>query len=117
MPAFLIDECVSLQTVRLFEALGLPFQTVHDIALSGKSDSAVFQTAQGMESVLVTLDRGFGDVRAYPPHSHHGIIIIRSYDTQSLQKCHAVLARLLRVESEFKNILFIVNENNYRKRK
>jgi len=59
MPAFLIDECVSLQTIRLYEVLCLPFKTVHDIALSGKSDSAVFKTAQGMESVLVTLDRGF----------------------------------------------------------
>jgi len=117
MPAFLIDECVSLQTVRLFEALGLPFQTVHDIALSGKSDSAVFQTAQGRGSVLVTLDRGFGDVRVYPPHSHSGIIILRSYDSSSLKKCHTVLEKLLRVEGEFNNTLFIVNENKYRKRK
>jgi predicted nuclease of predicted toxin-antitoxin system len=117
MPAFLIDECVSLQTVWLFKALGLPFKTVYDIALTGKSDSAVFKTAQGMESVLVTLDRGFGDVRTYPPHSHNGIIILRSYDSSSLQKCHTVLERLLRVETEFKNILFIVNENRYRKRK
>ena len=59
MPAFLLDECISLHTVRLFKDLGLPFKTVHDIALSGKSDSAVFKTAQGMESVLVTLERGF----------------------------------------------------------
>ncbi len=33
MLAFLIDECVSFQTVRLFKALGFPFKTVHDIAL------------------------------------------------------------------------------------
>jgi hypothetical protein len=42
---------------------------------------------------------------------------LRSYDISSLQKCHGVLGRLLRVESEFKNTLFIVNENKYRKRK
>jgi predicted nuclease of predicted toxin-antitoxin system len=117
MPAFLIDECVSLQTVHLFEALGLPFQTVHNIALSGKSDSAVFEAAQSMESVLVTLDRGFGDVRTYPPHSHSGIIVLRYYDSSSIQKCHTVLERLLGVEGEFKRTLFIVNENKYRKRK
>jgi len=117
MPVFLIDECVSLQTVRLFEVSGLVFKTVHDIALSGKSDSAVFKAAQIMESVLVTLDRGFGDVRTYPPHSHSGIIILRSYDSSSLQKCHTVLEKLLRVEGEFNNTLFIVNENKYRKRK
>jgi len=87
MPAFLIDECVSLQTVWLFKALGLSYKTVYDPALSGKSDSAIFKTAQDMESVLVTLARGFGDVRAYP-HSHNGIIILRSSDSSSLQKCH-----------------------------
>jgi len=116
MPAFLIDECVSLQTVRLFEVLGLIYKTVHDIELGGKSDSAIFKTAQSMESVHVTLDRGFGDVRAYPPRTHKGIIILRSYDSSSLQRCHEVLEKLLRFESEFKNTLFIVNENKYRKR-
>jgi len=33
MPAFLIDECVSFQTVRLFKTLGFPVKTVHDITL------------------------------------------------------------------------------------
>lgn len=117
MPVFLMDECISLRTVWLFKSLGLPFKTVRDIALSGKSDSAVFKTAQDMQLVLVTLDRGFGDVRGYPPQLHHGIIVIRSYDTNSLQRCHGVLERLLQVENEFKNTLFIVNENKYRKRK
>jgi len=51
MPAFLIDKCVSLQMVWLFKALGLSYKTVYDIALSGKSDSAVFKTAQDMKSV------------------------------------------------------------------
>ena len=27
--------------------------------------------------LLVTLDRGFGDVRAYPPGSHGGIVVLR----------------------------------------
>jgi hypothetical protein len=80
-------------------------------------DSAVFKIAQVMESVLVTLDRGFGDVRAYPPHTHNGIIILRSHDNNSLHGCHGVLERLLGVESEFKSTLFIVNENKYRKRR
>ena len=46
MPAFLIDECVSFQTVRLFKALGFHVKTVHDITLRGKTDSEVFKVAQ-----------------------------------------------------------------------
>jgi predicted nuclease of predicted toxin-antitoxin system len=35
-------------------------------------------TAEGR--VLVTLDRGLGDIRAYPPGSHTGIIVLRLSD-------------------------------------
>ena len=30
--------------------------------------------------LLVTLDRGFGDVHSYPPGSHPGIIVLRPED-------------------------------------
>jgi hypothetical protein len=30
--------------------------------------------------VLITLDRGMGDIRAYPPGSHAGIVVLRLTD-------------------------------------
>jgi hypothetical protein len=30
----------------------------------------------------VTFDVGFGDIRAYPPAGHHGIIVLRLRDQQ-----------------------------------
>jgi hypothetical protein len=30
--------------------------------------------------MILTLDRGFGDVRSYPPGSHPGIIVLRPAD-------------------------------------
>jgi hypothetical protein len=30
--------------------------------------------------MLVTLDRGFGDIRAYPPGSHPGIVVVSTSD-------------------------------------
>ncbi len=44
-------------------------------------------------------------------------MILPCYDINSFQKCHDVLEMLLSVESDFKNTLFIVDENKYRKRK
>ncbi len=117
MPTFLVDECVSLQTARFIESLGLSVGSVYDLGRSGVSDSEIFKIAQDEKFVLVTYDRGFGDVRIYPPHSHNGIIILRVYDSKSLQKCHEVLKKLLKEESEFKGTLFVVDESKYRKRK
>ena len=36
--------------------------------------------------MLITLDRGLGDVRAYPPGSHEGIVVLRveSQDTSGV---------------------------------
>jgi predicted nuclease of predicted toxin-antitoxin system len=117
MIAFLLDECVSFQTYRLISALGFTVKTVLDITRSGVTDSELFRIAQSQTLVIVTLDRGFGDVRIYPPNSHNGIIVLKAYDLNSLQKCHTVLEMLLKVESEFKGNLFIVDGNKYRKKK
>jgi predicted nuclease of predicted toxin-antitoxin system len=117
MTVFLIDECVSIQTYRLISALGFPVKTVLDITHRGAIDSEVFKIAQRQTLVIVTLDRGFGDVRTYPPNSHNGIIVLKAHDLNSLQKCHTVLEMLLKVEIEFKGILFIVDGIKYRKKK
>ena len=117
MPSFLVDECVSLQTTRLLKDLGFSVENVYDLGRSGIPDSEVFKIAQDKKSVLVTYDRGFGDIRKYPSYSHGGIIVLRICDSKSLQRCHKVLERLLEVESEFEGTLFVVDENKYRKRK
>jgi predicted nuclease of predicted toxin-antitoxin system len=117
MTAFLVDECVSFQTYRLISASGFPVKTVLDITHSGATDREIFKIAKSKSFVIVTLDRGFGDVRTYPPNSHSGIIVLKAYDLNSLQKCHTVLEMLLKVESEFKGTLFIVDGNKYRKKK
>jgi predicted nuclease of predicted toxin-antitoxin system len=61
--------------------------------LAGASDSAIAEKAQKETCCLVTLDLGFGDVRAYPPENYAGIVIIRPHrqDRDSIQ----ALARVL----------------------
>lgn len=117
MASFLIDECVSFQTYRLISKLGFTVKTVLDITHSGATDSDIFKIAQNQSLVIVTLDRGFGDIRIYPPNSHNGIIVLKAYGLNSLQQCHTVLEMLLKVESDFNGSLFIVDGNRYRKKK
>jgi predicted nuclease of predicted toxin-antitoxin system len=37
----------------------------------------VYATAQALGAVLVTADKGFGDIRRFPLGTHHGIVVLR----------------------------------------
>jgi len=113
---FLVDECVSNQTVIFLEKLGCNVTKVQNIGLEGKEDEIILKYAQERNLTLVTYDRGFGNIRKYPPSTHSGIIIIKVYNLTSLENCHKVLEKLLEKEKRFKETLFVVDEKKYRKR-
>lgn len=58
----------------------------HDVAttlgdgLVGARDDDVASAAGAEGRILVTLDRGLGDLRAHPPGTHPGIIVLRLHD-------------------------------------
>ena len=89
--SFLADECTFTRTVRRMRDLGRAVNRVQDLGMAGASDATVFQKAQENEAVLVTTDRGFGDVRAYPPSSHRGIIVLKV--TRSRNRFRLSIAR------------------------
>lgn len=114
---FLADECTFTQTVRLMRENGCDVERIQNLGLSGSPDAVVFQTAKERSAVLVTTDRGFGDVRAYPPSSHHGMIILKvSPDLEQVRAVHRTLRMLLDTEDTFKGTLFIADAQKYRKR-
>ena len=117
MATFLLDECVSNQTRILIEQHGFEIKGARDLGLKGARDKEVFDVAKKNNMVLVTNDKGFGNIIKYPPSFHSGIIIIKAYDLASLLNCHIVLNVLLATEREFMGTLFVVNEKKYRKRK
>lgn len=49
-------------------------------SLGGRDDPTVLSAAIDEGRLLLTLDRGFGDVRAYAPGTHPGIIVLRPDD-------------------------------------
>ena len=117
-PLFLADECTFTKTVRMMRAAGCTVHRVQDLGMAGASDAEVYQTALDKEAVLVTTDRGFGDVRSYPPSSHHGIIVLHvSPDPRQVRAVHRTLAMLLQTEASFAGTLFTVDGQKYRKRK
>lgn len=117
MARFLADECAFTSTVRLIRDLGLQVQRIQELGLTGAADPEVFRKAQELKAVLVTNDQGFGDMRAYPPSSHQGVIVLKMEpDPKKVRAVHRVLEELLRKEQRFERCLFVVDASKYRKR-
>ena len=117
MPVFFIDECVSIQTEKFLRNLKYKTVNVKDHNVSGASDKQLFRLAKKEGYILVTYDRGFGNIIKYPPSSHNGIVLLKVKNKSSMEKCHKVLKNLLNREKDFKSALFIIDEKKYRKRK
>ena len=115
---FLADECTFVQTVDLMRELKCEVHRIQELGMNGVSDPVVFRKAQEMGAVLVTNDKGFGDVRDFPPSSHHGVIVLRMLPKpEAVQAVHRVLRGLIEIEKKFEGILFTVDTHKYRRRK
>lgn len=75
-----IDENLSPQVVPLLHTFGHDAVTVVDEGLAGSDDTTVALAAADEGRMLLTLDRGFGDIRSYPPGEHPGMIVMRLRD-------------------------------------
>lgn len=73
---------------------GHDVDTVLDEQLGGRKDPVVVQAATDDSRLLLTLDRGIGDIRSYPPGSHAGVVVLRptSQDPASILE---LISRLL----------------------
>lgn len=65
---------------------GHDVDSVLDEQLGGQKDAVVVRAASGEDRMLLTLDRGVGDLRHYPPGSHAGVIVLRpaNQDAESI---------------------------------
>ena len=77
MANFLVDEQLPSALASAIIALGHGAITVSQAGLRGAPDDEVLEYARQNGAVLVTSDRGFGNIRTYPLGSHAGIILLR----------------------------------------
>jgi predicted nuclease of predicted toxin-antitoxin system len=52
--------------------------------LGGHPDAEVAAAALAEGRLLITLDKGFGDIRAHPPGTHPGILVLRLADESAV---------------------------------
>lgn len=85
-----LDENLPLRAVAPLRSLGHDVDTATDEELAGANDPDVLRAATDAGRLVVTLDRGFGDIRSYPPGTHGGVLIVR-IDDQAAPAVTAVL--------------------------
>jgi predicted nuclease of predicted toxin-antitoxin system len=77
---FKLDENLPVSSTAILTSAGHDVDTVTQEGLIGAPDPDVVTAATAAGRILISLDRGLGDIRAYPPGSHAGIVVLRLTD-------------------------------------
>lgn len=74
---FKTDENLPIEAANVLRESGFEAETIWDESLSGSDDQTLASRARTEGRILLTLDLDFANIRAYPPHEHPGIIVLR----------------------------------------
>jgi predicted nuclease of predicted toxin-antitoxin system len=74
---FKTDENLPAEVAERSRQAGFDAMTVVEQRLTGAPDARVAEVCRGEARVLVTLDLDFADIRAHPPGTGPGVIILR----------------------------------------
>ncbi|MSQ81858.1 MAG: hypothetical protein EXR77_02950 [Myxococcales bacterium] len=74
---FKLDEHLPVELLGELWARGQDADTVADEGMAGAPDAAILPRARDDGRILITMDKGIGDVREYPPELFGGIVLVR----------------------------------------
>lgn len=72
-----VDEDLPKAAVQVLQQRGYEAASVIEQGMGGTKDPALWQAVQAEGRFLVTADKGFGDIRFYPPGTHAGVLLLR----------------------------------------
>ncbi len=90
-----LDEALSGSLARPLQDVGHSVATVRGQGWGGMKDAALWPLVDAENAFFITADKGFGDVRRFPPGTHTGILLLRP-DRESLPEYKSLLETLLR---------------------
>src|SRR3989338_2544137 len=114
----LLDECVSEFTRTVLQEAGHDVVTVKELGRSSAPNGEILTLATAHQCVLVTIDRGLGDLTVFPLGTHHGIIVLKIVTAEEGDSVHRNLCKALGDTSpeRLKGALLIVDRNKFRLR-
>ena len=74
---FKLDENLPVEVLEDLRAAGHEGDSVHDEGLAGEPDTEILAAAKREGRVLLTLDKGIGDIRTHRPEEYPGIVLFR----------------------------------------
>jgi predicted nuclease of predicted toxin-antitoxin system len=112
---FKTDENVHPDLAERLRADGHDAVTVWDQTLRGCEDTRLADACRSESRVLITFDKGFGDIRTYPPEAYAGLIVLR-FESQSRDHVLAAWGRVapLLGREPLSGKLWIVGEDGVR---
>lgn len=112
------DENLPQTVAVLLRAAGHDVSTVVEQGLCGVPDSRVASVCTSEGRALLTLDRGLGDIRTYPPALHPGIVILRA-GSQEVDRIISLIRRLISLleTHSLSGTLWILDEHRVRIRR
>lgn len=90
-----MDEDLPSQVAELLQGAGHSVETIVGQGMGGAKDRAVWRAVQAERRFLVTADKGFGDIRTYPPGTHGGVLLLRP-DEDGIDPLVQLVRRVLR---------------------
>lgn len=72
-----VDEDLPAEICDLLRQEGHQASTVVEQGMGGWKDPRLWTAVQEEGQLLITGDKGFADIRRYPPGSHHGVVLLR----------------------------------------
>ncbi|MCB0014218.1 MAG: DUF5615 family PIN-like protein [Anaerolineales bacterium] len=72
-----VDEDIPPVAAHWLRESGYEASTVVEQGMGGWKDPALWRVVQADNQFLLTADKGFGDIRVYPPGSHGGVLLLR----------------------------------------
>jgi len=116
MLKFFVDACLPKSSARLLKRLGYDVVDAREVSLGRAKDSLIFGYAQKEGRIIVTRDKGFGNLLEYPLGSHEGIIVLRLPSTYTAIQINKVLEAFMRdvAAQRLERKLAIVEVGRYR---
>ena len=112
------DENLPDSAAMLLRTAGHDVTTVLQEKLGGAADPKVAEVCRSETRALVTLDRGLGNIRAYPPTDYHGIVVLRPRE-QTVDTILALVETFIALleTNSLAGALWIVDERRFRIRR
>jgi predicted nuclease of predicted toxin-antitoxin system len=89
-----VDEDLPRQVVALLRENGYQADSVVEQAMAGWKDIELWRKIQAERRFLVTADKGFADIRNYPPGTHAGVMLLRP-DQDGIRPTVELIERVL----------------------